>query len=585
MLKTKLMRKVFLFFFTAAIFGCKKDSLDNDPITYGNSFVLSIDLDKASYTPGETVQFSLNKTIQENITVRYKHLNDVIQQHSLSGNQWTWTTPSSDFKGYMVDLYMQKNNGEDSIITSVGVDVSSDWSKFPRYGFLTDYGNLTHQQMDNILSKLTRYHINGIQFYDWQYKHHWPMGGTGSQPMASWTDISNKPVYFNTLKYYIDEGHKRNIRSMFYNLAFGALEDAQSDGVQKEWFLYKDQNHQNIDQHTLPKPFFKSNILVANASNTQWQEYIAQKNSEVYANLNFDGYHVDALGDRGSLYDWNGNWIHQQQSYYNFLTAMKTAHPNKKLVMNAVNQFGQIDYILNAPIEFPYTEVWGPNDTYDHLRNIIQSNFNASNGKSTVLAAYMNYDKSQSQGYFNTHSVLLTDAVIFAFGGAHLELGEHMLGNEYFPNNNLKMQDDLSLAITKYYDFFVAYENLLRDGGTFDNTAITAHGAMSIETWPASAGKVASISKKVNNKQVFHLINFTNATNLNWRDANGTRQAPTTFNEVQLSFQTNSTVNKIWFASPDYKNGVAQNINFTKNGNTITFNIPSLKYWNMIVVE
>lgn len=578
------MRKYFLILSASLFFACKKDNPSNDPITYGKAFVLTIQKDKSSYNPGETIHFSLNKPVEGNITVRYKHLNEVLGEQTLSSSQWTWTAPSTDFKGYMVYLSMKGTSNQDSVIASIGVDVSSDWSKFPRYGFLTDYSALSNQDMDRVLNKLTRFHINGIQYYDWQYKHHWPMGGTANQPMESWTEIANKPVYFNTLKYYIDEGHKRNINSMFYNLAFGALEDAQSDGVQKEWFAYRDQNHQTIDQHELTKPFFKSNILVTNAGNAGWQQYIAQKNSDVYANLNFDGYHVDALGDRGSIYDWDGNWINQQQTFKDFLDAMKNAHPNKKLLMNAVNQHGQLDYILRAPVEFPYTEVWSPNDSYENLRNIIEANHFASGGKSTVLAAYMNYNKSQSQGYFNTHSVLLTDAVIFAYGGAHLELGEHMLANEYFPNKNLQMQDDLSIAITKYYDFLVAYENLLRDGGDFENKTISS-SQITVDKLSSAQGKVAGIFKTVNNKQVVHLINLTNANSLDWRDTNGNRAAPNFYENVELSYETSANIQRVWIASPDIQHGVAQELEFTKNGNTITFTIPSLKYWNMIVFE
>ena len=93
----------------------------------------------------------------------------------------------------------------------------------------------------------------------------------------------------------------------------------------------------------------------------------------------------------------------------------------------------------------------------------------------------MNYNKANNPGYFNTAGVLLTDAVIFAFGGAHLELGEHMLGKEYFPNNNLQMKEDLKASLINYYDFLVAYQNILRDGGNFNSPVLTcSNGIMSL---------------------------------------------------------------------------------------------------------
>ncbi len=84
----------------------------------------------------------------------------------------------------------------------------------------------------------------------------------------------------------------------------------------------------------------------------------------------------------------------------------------------------------------------------------------------------MDYNLASSKGYFNTPGVLLTDAVIFSFGGAHLEMGDHMLCKEYFPNSNLQMKPELQAAIVHYYDFLTAYQNLLRDGGAHSITQI-----------------------------------------------------------------------------------------------------------------
>lgn len=59
----------------------------------------------------------------------------------------------------------------------------------------------------------------------------------------------------------------------------------------------------------------------------------------------------------------------------------------------------------------------------------------------------------------NTPGVLLTDAVIAALGGSHLEMGDHMLTREYFPAAPLSMSDALKTAIVRYYDFQTAYQN------------------------------------------------------------------------------------------------------------------------------
>jgi dextranase len=198
----------------------------------------------------------------------------------------------------------------------------------------------------------------------------------------------------------------------------------------------------------------------------------------------------------------------------------------------------------------------------------------------------MNYDLANNPGFFNTPGILLTDAVIFAFGGAHLELGEHMLGKEYFPNNNLQMKQELKSSITTYYDFLVGYQNLLRDGGSFNTPVISCtNNKVVLNTWPPKTGEVSVVGKEFVNSQVLHFINFSSATHLNWRDADGSQAMPATITNASYNFTTAKNVRNIWLASPDEKRGTAQSISFIQTNNKVSFTIPSLKYWNMVVVE
>lgn len=562
---------------------CKKKPVTNNPITFGNSYVADFTTDKAVYAPGQTVTFTINKNIPAGAKIRYRKLFETIAETPFSSKSWKWTTPLSDFTGYMVDVYT-KENGQDKIQASIGVDVSSDYSKFPRNGFLSKFGVMTNEEMQVVVSNLNRYHINIVQFYDWEYKHHLPLAGTVSSPAAQWKDIANRDTYLSTVKGYVNISHNCGMKSLFYNLAYGALNDAASDGVLSQWYIYKDANQTNRDYLPLGSPF-KSGINLLDPSNTGWQQYISAKNNEVYSVFNFDGYQVDQLGDRGMTYTAAGNPLNLSAAFQPFLQAMKNAAPSKHLVMNAVNQYGQ-QGIAQSPVDFLYSEVWSPNEEYKDLASIIQYNDGLTvNGKKTVLAAYMNYDLANGSGYFNTPGVLLTDAVIFAFGGSHLELGEHMLGKEYFPNENLQMKPELKTSITSYYDFLVAYENLLRDGGSFNTLSINcSNNKVVLNTWPPQKGQVSVVGKDFTNRQVLHFLNFISATSMNWRDTNGTQPEPNIITDAKIDFTTTKTVNKIWYASPD-DSGVAKQLNFTQTGNTVSFTVPSLQYWDMVVVE
>ncbi len=579
-------KRLIYLLFVLILIGCKRSGTSastpyNPPLS-----TVNLTTDKARYNPGDVVQFTVDKELPSTAIIRYRHLNEVIKEENFSGKSWQWTVPGNDFTGYMVDIY-ETVDGKKVVLGSIGVDVSSDWSRFPRYGFLSKYSQMSNSAVNAVVKNLNRDHINGIQFYDCEYEHHLPLAGTTANPDTVWKDIAGRDIYLSTLKKYLNAVHNRNMTAMFYNLAYGALSDARADGVSDQWYLYTDRSHETKDKFELPSPPFKSNIWLLDPSNTGWQQYIANRTKDFFKVFDFDGYHIDQLGNRDkNLYTYNGVPVNLPTTFESFIQAMHAAMPGKRLVMNAVNQYGQQD-IAKSPVDFLYTEVWTPNNTYADLASIIRDNLSWSNGnKNSVLAAYMDSGLTSSKGFFNTPGVLLTDAVIFAFGGAHIELGEHMLSQPYFPNDNLQLKGDLRDALVKYYDFLVAYENLLRDGGIFNNPDISSlDNNLRLNNWPPRIGSVAVIGKETGNGQVIHLLNFSEATSLNWRDASGTQPYPRVIKGWRLQIGTTKSVKKVWYASPDYQYGSSVSLPFTQSGATITFTLPEMQYWGMIVLE
>jgi dextranase len=567
--------------------GCNKSTAIPRQTTNrpANDTVVNIVTDKAVYSPGDVIHFSINKELPPSAKIRFRKLDQVISETGISGLTFTLTAPPTDYTGYMVDVY-NKADGIEKVYGATAIDVSSDWIKFPRYGFLSGYGALTHSYMDSVINNLSRLHINGLQFYDWDYEHHQPLAGTVADPASTWLDIASRTTYKSTVSYYISAAHSHNMKAMSYNLCYGALNDAAQDGVSDQWYMYKDQYHTQKVFLTLNSPF-KSNIYLTNPGNSSWQQYLAAKTQDMYDVYAFDGYHVDQVGDLGVHYDFGGNRIDVPKGFASFLSAMKAAAPSKRLVMNAVNQFGQQGNIAASPVDFTYTEVWSPNEGYKDLATIIQNNIAWSDYKKpTVITAYMDYNLANTPGYFNTPGVLLTDAVIFAYGASHLEMGDHMLCKEYFPNDNLKMKPDLQQAIVHYYDFLTGYENLLRDGGNFNQPdIISSDGKTTLNYFPPQSGSISVIGKDMGNREVIHLVNFANATSFDWRDTNGNQPPPDTFQNISYILTTATKVKNLWMASPDINGGVAQQLPFTASGNTISFTLPSLQYWDMIVAE
>ena len=573
-----------------------------------SELTLELSTDKACYAPGSTVTFTAVGDLPagKEVYVRYRHNNTFIHKEKVTSKTWTWTPPNTDYMGYMVDLYYMEWTGDvgtEHIIGTIAVDVSSDWTRFPRYGFVAEFDdyNKTIDKYANIeaeMKYLNRLHINGVQFQDWQWKHHRPVKFDENGKFVEWyQDISNRWIGTEYVKKYIDVQHRYGMKSIFYNLCFGAWKDYQKDYVSPDWGLYKKDSNGNLyqDYHGLPSSW-QSNIYLMNPGNPHWQYYLMDRNNEVYDNYGFDGYQIDQLGGRGDVFEKNGNTIDLQYNYGLFLKAMKGHRKDKRLVMNCIDGFGT-HHICDAKldgtraVDFCYNEVWGGQASFSDLFQIIKDNDRESDHSlQTVFAAYINYDKADKGGsgdhLVNTPGALLTDAVMFAIGGSHLEMGDHMLTREYFPAKPLAITDELKQRLVHYYDFQTAYQNLLR--GIDSRAAFTptiSSSTHAINAWPPQSYHITAFAKNVNRNQVVHLLNFSNTDDLSWRDLNGTRPAPTKQTNINLTFETLRHIRKVWTATPDNCGGAPLELPFTQDGNKVTITVPSLEYWTMLVFE
>src|SRR5665648_772598 len=102
-------------------FGCNKNENDSSAIpldipanpvtpTYNN---VKITTDKAAYSPGDEVTFTIdNATLPSATKVRYKLLNLVISETTVTGSSWKWKTPATDYRGYIAEVFAITNNAE-----------------------------------------------------------------------------------------------------------------------------------------------------------------------------------------------------------------------------------------------------------------------------------------------------------------------------------------------------------------------------------------------------------------------------------------------------------------------------------------
>jgi len=495
---------------------------------------------------------------------------------------FAWLPPARDFTGYLLELSAAAGGMTSAPITTA-VDVSSDWRVFPRYGYISAYGALSSAEINATIEQLNRYHLNGLQFYDWQnYKHHIPLAGTVADPAASWPDIANRDNRFLTVTRYLTAAHARRMTCMNYNLLYGASSNCYADGLQPQWGLYDDAGHATQSRHILPSGWATPYINVFNPLHADWRTWIFNEEEKVFKVFGFDGWHVDQLGKNG--YSWEGSSIDMASAYGSFLSAAR-ARLGQRYTFNAVNEWGGPN--VADTVDFSYVEVWpGSSETcsrylgfqwmFAHCRSW------SGNLKNIVFAAYLNRDAAA----FNTTSVLLADAAIYATGGAHLELGDHgLLGNEYFPNVK-PASATLMTRLRRYYDVITAYQNMLRDRDVVTITRDVASAALPLSTWD-EPGHVWSFARQKRNMEILHLINLTSLTTNAWNDANGTYAAPTVVSNVTLQYFTTQRVDRVTLVSPDYALGAPVAVAFATNtvgGRAcVTCTLPYLHYWSMLL--
>lgn len=558
--------------------------------------------DKARYIPKDKVNVkvqlnnNLNKNYKGSLEIYFKHLNNVVLKKevkvSLESKEKktidiSWNAPLEDYEGYLVEVYAVHGiNVDDNKNTAV--DISSDWTKFPRYGYIAEYPEQSKEETESKIDWINKFHIDGLQFYDWQNKHQKPLPGDLNNIPKFWKDIANRDIYFQTVKDYIDSAHSKNMKAANYNLIYGAYTDYAQYGINPEWAIYKDTSHSAQDVHSLPSGW-ASSLAVFNPANKDWQNYIYNAEEEVNKALKFDVFHMDTLGNRGQTFDYYGRDVNLPDTYTEFINNAKKAL-GTSVVFNTVNRYG-LEQVAKSDVDFLYSELW-PSDypSYSSFKETIDKGYELTNGKkNTVIAAYMNYGRAGTPGEFNEHSVRLTDAAIFAAGGAHIELGDTgMLAREYFPNKNLTMSKPLVDAMRNYYDFLVAYENLLRDGLTDNKNKIEING---INT--SNNGKqdtVWTYSKEKKGFEVIQMINLLGMRRPAWRDDGANYDAPSAQKDLKLNYTVKQgKIKDVYLASPDFNGGKSVKLKYTTksggDGTQLQINIPKLQYWDMVYIE
>ena len=567
---------------------------------------------KARYSPGEAIQLQVetNGTAQEGelLVAKVTDLGEPVgtcgplklTPQSPSSLQMSCSVPATDFRGYLVTVELRSADGRVIGTRETALDISSDWKRYPRYGYLAHYNVKEGANPVEWIAELNRFHMNGLEFYDFQYRHDEPLAGTVKQPTSIWKDIAGREIDANILREFIEQAHAHNMMAMAYNASYSAYDDVFSrpHPLPIQWATWPTADGRRTPQTAKALSFHNaagwstSKLFYMNQNDPGWQNYLFGQMHKLFETYKFDGWHIDTFGAK-SAFDFEGAPVDYIAGFRPYIDHASEAL-KKRIVFNAVNTWGQ-DEIAKSAADFVYSELWEDHETFASILNTAEQVHVANPAKGIVIAAYLHRDEGSDHAhsqakFFNPPSVLLTDATIFASGAAHIELGDgfRMLSSEYFPaDTRLAVSPALRDSLRHYYDFLTAYEVYLRDHLT------PAPVAVHIKNYPVDPlgvpNTIWSIAWQQKDMTIVHLINLLGSDDPHWRDISLSRPAPPQLHSLHLQLDVAKRVRSIGWASPDVEGGRFHPLRFerhsTDHGEEIEVNLPELSYWDTLFIR
>ena len=381
----------------------------------GTAHVTRAYTDKSTHTPGTQATITAEASGDGTVHFSVSHLGVEVASGDATVENgkatWPYTTPGDNNQGYLVTA-----TGADGTHAETALDVSSSWTRFPRMGYLSHFkptapaaadGNTTYEsflfvQPQDYINKLSQdYHINALQYYDWQYRH--------EQPVAT-GDLENQwPLWYantyaskKTISDYVTDAKNANIGSLAYSMAYAANDGYDTNAIKDEWILRNDDGSYwrrglgnqwwvNTPEGT-PKP--ENHMTMMNVNAQGWRDYITDQYVAQKDAFGFDGTHIDTLGQTVKK-DASGNSVDLTDG----LTALVNDTAAKTGTATGINlpDGAGTDKIGPSSASYVYTELWDHNETNQQVATYLQGARNAAGNKPQIVAAYANnYDPTHS---------------------------------------------------------------------------------------------------------------------------------------------------------------------------------------------
>jgi dextranase len=517
------------------------------------------------------LQSALQQPLMVNMHVEVSHLAQVLWAEDtplclLPGEQVqpiNWQPPGEAPRGYGLDIHLLTADGHSLASLSSSFDVLEHWTQMPRYGFLSDFSP-ARPDPGETLDGLLAYRINALQFYDWMYRH-----DTLLADHEPYYDPLGRLISRQTIDELIQAAHERQVAAMPYTAVYGASLD----------FLYTHPEWGLFGPEGKPVYFFDFLAIMDPRPAAPWTRHLLSEYQQMLQHTAFDGIHIDQYGDPKLGFDAQGQSFDLAQPLAKFIDAARRVVDEQRssgtVIFNAVGNW-PIEAVAPAEQDLVYIEVWPPLNEFSDLHNLIVSAQPFGGGKPVILAAYIPPEWPVN--------VRLADAVIFASGGGHIELGEQrgLLADPYFPKYG-RLTPDLEKTLQDLYAFAVRYQELIGPHNLDATPKFEPH----FKFEPTSQPEVVNIqlfARESGNHTALSLVNFSGLAHTSWNQPLSEAPQPLEHLPVQID-RLDRPPQRIWLATPDGEELGLKSLPFKMNEDSLLFELPSLLYWDLIFIE
>ena len=582
---------------------------------------------------GQSIDTATNNGLAKTLTINH----DVLQNNH----------------GYLAKIGVFDSQNKLISSKALGLSVEDNWKVFPRYGVIAGSGDYSNSIINNSellqkynqqIEEMAHMHINSTFYYDVYKDPANPIPDTTNpfnQTWSWWSGKNGSTIDPTIIKKMIALGHQYGQDAMLYNMISAKTNNENQSNTpglpDDSQLVYNFKDGAFGKQGTAMTNTMKNSDpyiaqIYYNPASKSWIEFIANTMDKAINDMGFDGWQGDTIGDNqvttsenkgtndssksfdlASTYDY---FVNQVKKYW------QAKGKNHDLTVNAVGANGLIN-LAKSNEDMAYVEVW-PGSTYDghneteygDLKWLVDKVRQAS-GKSLVVAAYLKHNQSQGDK-FNTDAELLVDATVAASGGYHMTIAANankkdgnnigILDNEYYPNQEYGVSDDLNYKLYNYQQFITAYENILRGKNvendnniakTFSNNGkqLSKDDNSSRESG-RTGNQVWTFTKQGDGFKTIQLINLM-GINSDWDNTSkNNNKTPTTQKDLTVTYplngmplsQAQELAQNVYLMSPDnWTNNSIQHVQakvINSNGHyDLAITVPELDIWDMLYLN